>query len=53
MADVEILGGEVPRNGWLEPAVEFVLKKTEMSADASQLDLGYSFAIAASLEPAN
>lgn len=43
--DVEILGGEVPRNGWFEPAFEFVLKRTDEPADASRVDIGYRFAI--------
>ncbi|HDR9582221.1 TPA: hypothetical protein QDC22_006252 [Burkholderia stabilis] len=43
--DVEILGGEVPRNGWFEPAFEFVLKRTDEPGDASRVDLGYRFAI--------
>nr|WP_282508835.1 hypothetical protein [Burkholderia cepacia] len=50
--DVEILGGEVPRNGWFEPAFEFVLKRTDAPGDASRVDLGYSFAIDSSLDPA-
>lgn len=50
--DVEVLGGEVPRNGWYEPAFEFVLKKTDTPSDASHVDLGYSFAIDSSLDPA-
>ncbi|WP_462127452.1 hypothetical protein, partial [Burkholderia stabilis] len=43
--DVEILGGEVPRNGWFEPAFEFVLKRTDEPGDASRVDIGYRFAI--------
>ncbi|ALX15347.1 hypothetical protein P350_28175 [Burkholderia cepacia JBK9] len=50
--DVEVLGGEVPRNGWFEPAFEFVLKKADARGDASKVDLGYSFAIDSSLDPA-
>ncbi|KVQ28594.1 hypothetical protein [Burkholderia cepacia] len=50
--DVEVLGGEVPRNGWFEPAFEFVLKPTDTPGDASQVDLGYRFAIDGSLDPA-
>lgn len=50
--DVEVLGGEVPRNGWFEPAFEFVLKKADARGDASNVDLGYSFAIDSSLDPA-
>lgn len=34
-------------------AFEFVLKQTNAPGDASQVDLGYSFAIDASLDPAN
>ncbi|WP_133646370.1 hypothetical protein [Paraburkholderia flava] len=44
--EVEILGGEVPRNGYFEPAFEFVLKKTEGPGDASQVDINYPFTIA-------
>ncbi|OXJ14981.1 hypothetical protein [Burkholderia sp. AU6039] len=51
--EVEILGGEVPRNGWFEPAFEFVLKKTDVPGDASQVEIDYRFAIDASLDPAN
>ena len=51
--EVEILGGEVPRNGWFEPAFEFVLKKTDVPSDASQVEIDYRFAIDASLDPAN
>ncbi|VBB14628.1 hypothetical protein [Burkholderia stabilis] len=43
--DVEMLGGEVPRNGWFEPAFEFVLKRTDEPGDASRVDIGYRFAI--------
>ncbi|MCA8272506.1 hypothetical protein LGN17_08265 [Burkholderia sp. AU30280] len=50
---VEILGGEVPCNGWFEPAFEFVLKKTDVPGDASQVDIHYRFAIDGSLDPAN
>jgi hypothetical protein len=51
--DVEILGGEVPRNGWFEPAFEFVLKKADAPGDASAVDINYSFAVEGSLDPAN
>ncbi|WP_241022938.1 hypothetical protein [Burkholderia sp. Se-20373] len=51
--DVEILAGEVPRNGWFEPAFEFVLKKTAVPGDASQVDINYRFAIEGTLDPAN
>ena len=51
--EVEILGGEVPRNGWFGPAFEFVLKKTDVPSDASQVEIDYRFAIDASLDPAN
>jgi len=51
--DVDILGGEVPRNGWFEPAFEFVLKKADAPGDASQVDINYSFAIKGSPDPAN
>lgn len=49
---VDILGGEVPRNGWFEPAFEFVLKKTDAPGDASQVDINYRFSIDGSLDPA-
>ncbi len=49
---VDILGGEVPRNGWFEPAFEFVLKKTAAPGDASQVDINYRFSIDGSLDPA-
>ncbi|UXU91624.1 hypothetical protein [Burkholderia sp. S-53] len=51
--EVEVLGGEVPRNGWFEPAFEFVLKRTDEPGDASQVDIGYRFAIDSSLDPAD
>ncbi|MGS0893891.1 hypothetical protein ACVBGC_15340 [Burkholderia stagnalis] len=50
--EVEVLGGEVPRDGWFEPAFEFVLKRTDEPGDASQADIGYRFAIDGSSEPA-
>nr|WP_175799768.1 hypothetical protein [Burkholderia anthina] len=50
--DVEVLGGEVPRNGWFEPAFEFVLKKTDEPGDAARVDTGYRFAIDASSDRA-
>nr|WP_199046311.1 hypothetical protein [Dyella sp. ASV24] len=43
--EVDILGGEILRNGCLEPAFEFVLKKTAVQGDASQVDTGYLFTI--------
>ncbi|WP_420212149.1 hypothetical protein ACN8ZM_19880 [Burkholderia aenigmatica] len=49
---VDILGGEVPRNGWFEPVFEFVLKKTDAPGDASQVDINYLFSIDGSLDPA-
>ncbi|RQT23048.1 hypothetical protein [Burkholderia contaminans] len=51
--DVEILGGEVPRDGWFEPAFEFVLKRTDVRGDASQADINYRFTIDGTLDPAN
>ncbi|CAB3755083.1 hypothetical protein GQ57_12945 [Burkholderia sp. MSh2] len=51
--DVEVLGGEVPRNGGFEPAFEFVLTKTDTPQDASQVDIGYRFAIDDSPDPAH
>ncbi|KAG8153475.1 hypothetical protein [Burkholderia catarinensis] len=51
--EVEILGGEIPRNRWFEPAFEFVLKKTDAPGDASQVDISYSFAINSRSGPAN
>ncbi|WP_175716121.1 hypothetical protein [Burkholderia anthina] len=50
--DVEVLGGEVPRNGWFEPAFEFVLSKTDEPGDAAQVDAGYRFAIDSHSDPA-
>jgi hypothetical protein len=49
--EVEVLGGEVPRNGSLEPAFEFVLKKADLPVDASGVDIGYSFAVRLSAGP--
>lgn len=51
--EVEILGGELPRDGWFEPAFEFVLKKTDVPGDASQADINYRFTIEGTLDPAN
>ncbi|WP_412024089.1 hypothetical protein [Burkholderia cepacia] len=51
--EVDILGGEVPRNGWFEPAFEFVLKRTDEPRDASHVDIGYRFAIDGSSDRAN
>lgn len=51
--EVDILGGEVSRDGWFEPAFEFVLKRTDVPGDASQVDINYRFAIEGSLDPAN
>jgi hypothetical protein len=43
--DVEILGGEVVRNDYYEPALEFVLKKTERTQLTEEVDINYRFTI--------
>lgn len=42
---VEILAGEVARDGGFEPAFEFVLTPREGPVDASGVDVGYRFAV--------
>ncbi|KQV88755.1 hypothetical protein [Rhizobacter sp. Root1221] len=49
--EVEILGGEVHRNGSFEPAFEFVLKKADLPVDASGVDISYCFAVQMSAGP--
>jgi hypothetical protein len=43
--EVEILGGEIKRNEYFEPAFEFILKKTASQGDTSQVDINYTFTI--------
>jgi hypothetical protein len=43
--EVEVLAGEIQRNGNFEPTFEFVLRKTAMPGDASQVDTSYRFSI--------
>lgn len=43
--DVEIFGGEVLRGDDYEPALEFVLKKTERTGTTQEVDINYRFAI--------
>ena len=43
--ELEILGGEVLRNGWFEPAFEFVLRKVNEPGDTSLVDISYRFSI--------
>lgn len=43
--EVEILAGELPRNGGSEPAFEFVFTPTASKGDASRIDTGYRFTI--------
>ncbi|ALM82345.1 hypothetical protein [Bordetella sp. N] len=43
--DVEILGGEVLRGEDYEPALEFVLKKTERTHPTERVDINYRFSI--------
>lgn len=43
--EVEILGGEVLRNGDYEPALEFVFKKTERTRPTQEIDINYRFTI--------
>ncbi|MET1080867.1 MAG: hypothetical protein ABWY06_22880 [Pseudomonas sp.] len=49
---VEILGGEVRREGGFEPAFEFVLSKTNLPVECSGVDTHYRFTIMCSAEPA-
>lgn len=43
--EVEILAGEVNRDGSFEPAFEFVLNKVDGPVDASGVDVNYRFAV--------
>lgn len=43
--EVEILAGEVNRDGSFEPAFEFVLNKVDGPVDASGVDVNYHFAV--------
>lgn len=43
--DVEILGGEVLRGEYYEPAFEFVFRKTERAQMTSEVDINHRFTI--------
>lgn len=43
--EVEILAGEILRDGYFEPAFEFVLTKTDLPVDASKVDVNYRFEV--------
>lgn len=43
--EVEVLAGEIARDQGMQPAFEFVLKKTGAPVDASGVDINYRFAV--------
>lgn len=43
--EVEVLAGELKRDGYFEPAFEFVLNPVAGPVDASGVDVGYRFAV--------